>query len=858
MVRGIDIARSTTRLPAALREELGIEEPSQKGHPHKKARLSSVSARKEARKEQRRAKHASRAPKPRPAPAAPSKGPSTKPMMKERVKKSPSNAPTEKAAPTRLVMDPITGQMRSAQSSSSSSSSSGPTKLERMMQEYDNPTKERSKKHLMNELEREEEDEIAWLEHHLYGKKGQSHREGDDVDDLLDDLSRFYPGMYEASEEEADGDDLEGSQASEDQSRDEDIQEWEEHGLDEDSQEASSDAPDGAESDAKEENLEQQGDTPKDVPLSKYVPPALRAKASDSTSLEQQKLRRHINGQLNRLAEGNLDTIVSELDALYQTYSRGDVTANITEQCLDTITAQMNLSESIVVLYAALLTAMHRIVGAEFAAHVLQACISRFMTTYGRLLQADSHASPRECVNLVTLLCHLFNVKMLSDVILYDMVRLFLGQSFVKMVPGAAYEKPITELDIELLLRVVQSSGQQLRHADAESLSAIVELTQKCMQGAPVVAESSRARFMLEALVHLKQKGKHLGRDVSATTESVQRLSKYISSLERKRTLRAHSALQVGLQDLQDAGQHGRWWLVGAAWTGKEREPASVPMSEPEAVGSSGHDISHLARTQGMNTEARRMVFSALMSSLDYKDAAHHVMQLKLNDVQRREVIRVLLHCLANERTFNPYYVLVGQQLADDHVGMRVTMQYVLWDYFRELGEKHVGGHKVVREDEEGEEYDVHVGERFRKLLHMARAYGYWIAKGALTLLVLKTVDFTALHEAGTLFLQHLLLHTFLMSQTRLPMLTPRTRQNLLRAPSQVDRERVEQLLVKGTVGQPRLAQGLFVFCHMHLQKETLATMLGDAAIVGRLEWTVNVARETLSVGAASADANDP
>ena len=95
------------------------------------------------------------------------------------------------------------------------------------------------------------------------------------------------------------------------------------------------------------------------------------------------------------------------------------------------------------------------------------------------------------------------------------------------------------------------------------------------------------------------------------------------------------------------------------------------------------------------------------------------------------------------------------------------------------------------------------------------------------------------------------------MSQTRLPMLTPRARQNLLRAPSQVDRERIEQLLVRGTVGQPRLAQGLFVFCHMHLQRETLATLLGDVAIVRRLEWTVNVARDTLSVGAASADASD-
>ena len=153
----------------------------------------------------------------------------------------------------------------------------------------------------------------------MYGKKGPSQKEGDDVDDLLDDLNRFYPGMYEASEGEADEDDLEGSDASEDRRSDEDRPEWEERGLVEDSQEESWDEQDDAKSDVKEEHLSQEDDTAKDMPPPKYVPPALRGKASDPTSLEQQKLRRHINGQLNRLAEGNLDTIVSELDALYQT-----------------------------------------------------------------------------------------------------------------------------------------------------------------------------------------------------------------------------------------------------------------------------------------------------------------------------------------------------------------------------------------------------------------------------------------------------------------------------------------------------------------------------------------------------------
>ena len=63
------------------------------------------------------------------------------------------------------------------------------------MRADDRTSKEPSKQHNISELERQEEDEIAWLEHHLYGKKGPSQKEGDDVDDLLDDLN---PAQREA------------------------------------------------------------------------------------------------------------------------------------------------------------------------------------------------------------------------------------------------------------------------------------------------------------------------------------------------------------------------------------------------------------------------------------------------------------------------------------------------------------------------------------------------------------------------------------------------------------------------------------------------------------------------------------
>ena len=160
-------------------------------------------------------------------------------------------------------------------------------------------------------------------------------------------------------------------------------------------------------------------------------------------------------------------------------------------------------------------------------------------------------------------------------------IRDSLGYDFREMLPNVAAPKPMAEVDIELVLRIVQSCGQQLRRDDPASLKTIAELTKERLDEAKsntsLVADSSRARFMLEALLNLRQNKKQ--QQASSAAESAQRLGKYLSTLEKKRTLRTHTALQVGLRDLQDAEKKGRWWLVGAAWTGHE---PSAPAPEPE------------------------------------------------------------------------------------------------------------------------------------------------------------------------------------------------------------------------------------------------------------------------------------
>ncbi|PKI85642.1 suppressor of glycerol defect [Malassezia vespertilionis] len=730
------------------------------------------------------------------------------------------------------------------------------------------------RKRVLSAVEKEEENEIAWLEHKLGGKR-KKQSEGDDLDFLLDDLDRFQPGEDEESTNLSDSDasavysedELQGSDEYDDE--DEEEEDVEEAMADDFEQKAPIEAVAHAE--------QPKASAP---PSGMYVPPALRAaKAKERDAekeIEQQKLHRYVNRQLNRLAEGNLDTIIGELDSLYRTFARRDVSTTITRLVLDTIAARTHLTETIVVLYAALITAMHRIVGVEFGAYFLQECITRMLHVYVPLIKTpldeteEVAAKNRECVNLMLLLCHLFNLKLISSTILYDLVRLFLNRGFRELLPGINGPKVITEADIELILRIVQSSGADLRRDDSTSFKAIAELTSEVLAQAPkegnTVANSSRARFMLEALVNVRKNHKQ---NQSATMESTQRMTKFLSTLERRRSVRTQAALQVGLKDLQDAEKKGRWWLVGAAWTGHE-ETSDSAAPTTKATQESNTDLSWLpddtkeetacdfvalGRSHGMNTDARRAIFSTLLNSVDYKDAVQSLMQLKLNEVQRREVIRVLLHCGVQEQQYNPFYTLVGQQLAEELPAMRVTLQYVLWDYFREIGETHVGGEKITAHAQDDDEMDTVDDEvRQRKLLYFARAYGWWFGRGSLSLSALKSVDFTSLHARGIHFLQQLFLQTFLSCLSKSPILTAKSRQHFAASPSQQEKETIEKLVVRGTVGNPTLAQGFLFFFKAHLGRAKLAELVGDDAVVFvRLKWAISIATETASVGVQAA-----
>ena len=80
----------------------------------------------------------------------------------------------------------------------------------------------------------------------------------------------------------------------------------------------------------------------------------------------------------------------------------------------------------------------------------------------------------------------------------------------------------------------------------------------------------------------------------------------------------AHDPLRVSLDDLHSANTRGKWWLVGAAWSGDplvERQKSSKRASHTGDEDVAESALLKLSKKQGMNTDVRRSIFVVLMSS---------------------------------------------------------------------------------------------------------------------------------------------------------------------------------------------------------------------------------------------------
>ncbi|KAL2313195.1 eIF4 binding protein [Schizosaccharomyces pombe] len=463
---------------------------------------------------------------------------------------------------------------------------------------------------------------------------------------------------------------------------------------------------------------------------SKYVPPSLRKKlGGDKESEDALRLRRKLQGSLNKLSIANISSIIKEIEVLYMENSRHSVTSTITNLLLQTVMGRESMLDQLAIVYAALATALYRIVGNDFGAHLLQTLVERFLQLY-RSKEKEPLSSHKETSNLIVFFVELYNFQLVSCVLVYDLIRLFL--------------RSLTELNVEMLLKIVLNCGGQLRSDDPTSLQDIVTEMNLLLASADPSTISVRTKFMVESITNLKENKKTKVANASAQSkfEAVNQLKKFLGSLGN-RSLNAREPLRVTLEDIEQIETKGRWWLVGASWnnvpSGDNTLSTEALQDKKKSEELTAHSkILQAAKKLRLNSTLRTSIFVALVGSEDYIDAWERVLKLHLKRNQLPEIAYVILHCVGNEKLYNPFYGLVALKCCTLQHNLKKSFQFSLWDFFNEL-----------QPDDDSEEREISM----RRIVNLAKLYASLVIEAAQPLTILKHVDFMAINAQMQTFL---------------------------------------------------------------------------------------------------------
>ncbi|KAM3957925.1 LOW QUALITY PROTEIN: nucleolar MIF4G domain-containing protein 1 homolog [Aphomia sociella] len=441
-----------------------------------------------------------------------------------------------------------------------------------------------------------------------------------------------------------------------------------------------------------------------------YIPPHLRNKDATSDK-DLAVLKRQIKSVLNKLAGTNLHWACTSIENLYSNNSRNSVNTALTQLWLEATVATAHTPDRLVAEHAALVAILHANVATEIGAHFLQELCKRF----DAMMQSSQPIEDKRLDNLVSCLAYLYCFKIYHANLLYDILGRLMDQ--------------LTEKNIECVLVALRSVGGVLRKEEPLALKNFIHETQaKVAKMNESAANGSRIKFLLEVLLAVKNN--NLNKIPGYEPTYSEQLRKQVRLVIRRGNYGA--PLHVRLEDLLGADEKGKWWVVGSAWEGNHaRQEDKTTVKLP----STDQKLLELAKKQRMNTDVRRSIFCVIMSAEDYMDAFEKLQHLGLKGQQEREIVHVLLACCLQEKSYNPYYAVLGQKLCDTDRKYQLSIQYSVWDKIKEL-------ESLTKQSS----------------TNLAQFLVHLIMEKGLPLSVLKIIEFSDLNKATVRFMRQILL----------------------------------------------------------------------------------------------------
>ncbi|XP_044487792.1 pre-mRNA-splicing factor CWC22 homolog [Mangifera indica] len=378
-----------------------------------------------------------------------------------------------------------------------------------------------------------------------------------------------------------------------------------------------------------------------------YIPPFKLARmmkeVEDKSSVEYQRLtwdalRKSINGLVNKVNATNIKNIIPELFAENLIRGRG----LFCRSCMKSQMASPGFTDVFAALAAVVNTKFP-----EVGLLLLRRIVLQFQRAYKRNDKPQLLAA-------VKFIAHLVNQQVAHEIIALELLMLLLT-------------KP-TDDSVEVAVGFVTECGSILQDLSPRGLHGIFERFRGILHEGEI---DKRVQFLIEGLFAIR-KAKFQGYPaVRPELDLVEQEDQFTHEISLDDKVDPEITLDIFKPDPQFLENEKRYEELKKTILGEESDDeegsdaASGDEDDDDDDESEEDDEEQMQindETETNLVNLRRTIYLTIMSSVDFEEAGHKLLKIKLEPGQEMELCIMLLECCSQERTYLRYYGLLGQR----------------------------------------------------------------------------------------------------------------------------------------------------------------------------------------------------
>jgi nucleolar MIF4G domain-containing protein 1 len=414
-------------------------------------------------------------------------------------------------------------------------------------------------------------------------------------------------------------------------------------------------------------------------------------KNKDKDSEIKLEFNKNLIGLLNKTSEGNIAIIFDEYNRLIDTYTQKIKDRIFFFEKISNITIKLILDQDIINMnitgcICAFISILHFKLGNNFFIYFLQKLIERFYLAMDFIVNNkdenwDFTHNKNIIKNFVFVIIHFYIFGNLTSKFYFDIIKLFIDK--------------LNNITSEMLLLLLRHIGIEIRKENAEIIKEIVLLVnkkynsliaeEKLNSNEKPLFENKKLKFIVEMIDDIKnnkflkfnllEKFSFLKTFVSSNMKNFEHTDSSIDCFKIDLSIDQINSYDITKKTQNDSNSNN------------DKKQDLLMNLDDELIDDANiintDKLNKMFKKYKINTDLKKKIFTAIVTGADYLDTFEKLMRLNLSNEQSRDIIKIIVLLIVNEKCFNQFYFILLKKLIQFNKDNKYTYHFTIWDQLK-------------------------------------------------------------------------------------------------------------------------------------------------------------------------------